>query len=289
MKRILPQRALQVPPDPLEEPSAFNSHVYATVCAKNGIHEHSYTCYKGTTGHQGCRLNKPSGLREATKPVMLERPAAVEVEDPDADEQYKYHYCVQDEVVPCHQVDTRQKQSLFTVGCDASQKQSHIPSPDPRIIVWEMKRPKEEPLNPLPLLEDVTRHTILQQLHEQMLPRSFDDDNYNRVLYDPPKDENCLIRAMLKGLERVKQDEAKGKTTKSVRVELMNYLIEHPSEKVNPYDSNSILTFEQLAEAQQNARDGQQSNGGEKMCAYYLDCHLDACAHIKKSCYHIMR
>jgi len=289
VKRILPQRALQVPPDPLEEPSAFNSHVYATVCAKNGIHEHSYTCYKGTTGHQGCRLNKPSGLREATKPVMLERPTAVEVEDPDADEQYKYHYCVQDEVVPCHQVDTCQKQSLFAVECDTSQKQSHIPSPDPRIIVWEMKRPKEEPLNPLPLLEDVTRHTILQQLHEQMLPRISDDDDENRVLYDPPKDENCLIRAMLKGLERVKQGEAKGKTTKSVRVELMNYLIEHRSEKVNPYDSNSILTFEQLAEAQQNARDGQQSNGGEKMCAYYLDCHLDTCAHIKKSCYHIMR
>ena len=177
----------------------------------------------------------------------------------DSDEEYKYH--VREEVVPLHQVDTRQKQ-----------KQSFfpIPSTDPRTIVWEMKRPKEEPLNPLPPSEDVERHTILQQLHEQLLPRSSDDDIDNRVIYNPPKDENCLVRTLLKGLERVKPDEAKGKTTKSVRVEIMDYLIDHPSEKMNPSDSNSV-TFEQLAEAQQNERDGLESNArGEKNVYEYL-------------------
>ena len=131
----------------------------------------------------------------------------------------------------------------------------------------------------------MTSHTILQQLHDQMLPRSSGDDIDNRVIYNPPEDENCLVRTLLKGLERVKPDEAKGKgkTTKSVRVELMDYLIDHPSEKMNPSDSNSV-TFEQLAEAQQNARDGLESNArGEKMCmstTIWIDACLDTCVTI---------
>jgi len=239
-KIMMPPRPLQIPPDPSEEAIAFKSYVSDTVCQR-GIHEHTFTCYKGTTGYNGCRLNKPSGLRADTNPVNLEQ-----VEDPD--EEYKYD--VREKVISRHQVDTSQKQSLFPLS-----------SSDPRNVVWEMKRPEEEPLKSLPQVQDVTRHIILRKLHEQMLPSSSDDDN--RVFYNPPKDENCLIRAMLKGLERVKPDEAKGKTTKSVRVELMDFLIDHPSEKMNPCDSNS-LTFEQLADAQQNARDGQESNVGEK-------------------------
>ena len=251
-KGIMPHRALQDSPDPLEEPRRFCAHASTTVTVKSGIHECCFTCYKGSRGHTGCRLDKPSGLREETKPVMLEP-----VEDPD--EEYKYH--VREEVVPLHQVDTSQKHSLFP-----------IPSTDPRTIVWEMKRPKEEPLEPLPPIEDVSRDTILQRLHEQMLPRSFDDDN-DRVVYDPPKDGDCLFRAMLKGLERVKPDEAQGKTTKSVRVELMDYLLEHSSETVNPSDSSYM--FEQLAGAQQQQhdRDCPESNRGKQMlCATVRIC-----------------
>ena len=239
-KMMTPPRPLQIPPDPLEEASDFKDYVSDTICQR-GIHDHSFTCYKGTTGFNGCRLNKPSGLRVETKPVNLEH-----VEDPDED--YKYDVC--EKVVSRHRVDTSQKKSLFPMS-----------SSDPRNVVWEMKRPEEEPLKSLPPIEDMTRHTILRQLHEQMLPISSNDGN--RVLYNPPKDENCLIRAMLQWLKRVKPDEAKGKTTRSVRVELMAYLLKHQSEKVNPSDSNS-QTFYQMAEAQQNARDGQESNGGEK-------------------------
>lgn len=39
--------------------------------AKHKLHRHTFTCYKGTTGFNGFRLNKPSGFVDKTLPVML--------------------------------------------------------------------------------------------------------------------------------------------------------------------------------------------------------------------------
>ena len=69
--RLPPSRAMQIPPDPYEKLD-FRSFVSETLCHCNGIHNHSFTCYKGTMGYSGCRLCKPSGLRKETLPVILE-------------------------------------------------------------------------------------------------------------------------------------------------------------------------------------------------------------------------
>jgi len=236
----IPPRAMQISPDPSLAPE-FASHVSTTIRC-NGIHDHSFTCFKSTMGHSGCRLCKPSGLRKETLPVILE--ADEEKEDE------KYAYKVNKTVTPLHNLDGERpsSQNLFPLS-----------SSDPRTIVWEMKRPEEEPLDPLPeAIEDKTRDDILQYLYRQMLPQYNVDDE--EVLYNPPKDENCLFRVLLKGLKRARPSIAEGMTTKSLRAELMEYLESHENEAVkadadNEVDSADTTTLKDLAEEQMNARD----------------------------------
>ena len=106
------------------------------------------------------------------------------------------------------------------------------------------------------------REDILQKLYQQMISQSADD----RVLYDPPKDRNCLFRALLKGLERAMPDVAEGMTTKALRNELMRQLEIHKDEvvkaKVKSADPNAkhlakagVIALKDLAQDQRNARE----------------------------------
>ena len=238
--RTLPPRAMQISPDPLDM-SRFEDHVCTTVC-KFGIHQHTYTCYKGTMGYTGCRLCKPSGLRPLTLPVILEE------DEDNEDNKYAYKKPPSETITPLRKLDgvRSSSQNLFP-----------IPSSDPRTIVWEMKRP---PLEPLPSpKDDTTREEILQKLYRQMMPSVYDGG----VLYDPPKDENCLFRVLLKGLKRARPDIAEEMTTKSLRAELMEYLELHEDKVVKAdvdieVDSADATTLKDLAEDQRNARDNIQ-------------------------------
>ena len=92
-----------------------------------------------------------------------------------------------------------------------------------------------------------------------MMPSVYDGG----VLYDPPKDENCLFRVLLKGLKRARPDIAEEMTTKSLRAELMEYLESHEDEVVKAdvdieVDSADATTLRDLAEDQRNARDNIQ-------------------------------
>ena len=131
---------------------------------------------------------------------------------------YAYKNPPSETITPLHKLDGERHPSknLFPIS-----------SSDPRTIVWEMKRPEDDKLKPLPE-DDVTREDILQKLYQQMMSHLIDDG----VLYDPPKDGNCLFRALLKGLERVMPDVAEGMTTKALRNELMRQLGVHKDEVV---------------------------------------------------------
>ena len=244
-RRTMTPQAMQVSPDPLDK-SRFVCHVCTTVCQRNGIHQHTFTCLKGGVGRYGCRLCKPSGLRKETLPVILE------ADEDNEDDKHAYKKPPSENVTPLHKLDGERHPSknLFPLS-----------SSDPRTIVWEMKRPEDDKLKPLPE-DDVTREDILQKLYQQMMSRSDDDG----VLYDPPKDGNCLFRVLLKGLERVMPDVAEGLTTKALRNELMRQLEIHKDEvvraKVDSVDPNSedlaqagLIALKDLAQDQRNARD----------------------------------
>ena len=47
-------------------------------------HTHSFTCKKGFNGHTGCRLCKPSGLSNGTKPYLL-KSKPLEITDENTD------------------------------------------------------------------------------------------------------------------------------------------------------------------------------------------------------------
>ena len=259
VKRIMPPRALQIPPDPLEDVTGkrYVSHLSSTV-NQCGVHEHTFTCYKGTTGFNGCRLNKPSGLVDETLPVMLKVDDAAHENASESEVTY-----TPQKVEPSHTLDVR-GQTLFPFA-----------SSDPRTIVWEIKRPKEEPLCHLDDNDEdnnnvVSRETILQQLYQQMLPnnvKQYDD----KVLYDPPKDENCLFRALLEGLKRKEPSGGtNNKTISVIRSELMEYLREHASELMQ----SGGVTWKRQAEIQQMERDGERDVVGTRRC-FDLEQYID--------------
>ena len=69
LPRTLP-RAMQIPPDPLEETDDYIWHYSGTII-HCGMHCHTFTCKKPPKGWHGCRLSKPSGMSNGTRPVEL--------------------------------------------------------------------------------------------------------------------------------------------------------------------------------------------------------------------------
>ena len=253
VKRIVPPRAMQVSPDPLGDDTgrSYDSH-YSKTVNQCGVHVHTFTCYKGTTGFRGCRLNKPSGLVDETLPVMLKEDLVRE----NASGESEVTYTPQ-KAEPLHKLRAN-RQTLYP-----------FVSTDPRTIVWEVKRPKEEPLCPLGD-NDVKSEVILRNLYQEMLPNNahgYDED----VVYDPPQDENCLFRALLDGLKRVPHN-VHSKTTKDLRVELMDYLREHASEPMQ--DPPGGVTWKRQAEIQQMERNGEENVVSTRRC-FDLEQYID--------------
>ena len=127
---------------PHQESWDLCSHLH---CLQTNIHHHTFTCYKGTAGHQGCRLARPFGTCSFTSPSILSdhHDQTLQPSDPSVSFIYKFN----------------NKQHLGQRSNHIQPKRSSttrdisthpIPSPDDRVLVWELKRPQLEPLLPLP-------------------------------------------------------------------------------------------------------------------------------------------
>ena len=86
------------------------------------IHIHSFTCKKGPSGKHGCRMAKPNGLRNTTRPVEIDK-KSIDKDVPEVLENI-----------------TEPSTNLF----------SPIEEPDNRVIVWELKRNEIEQLPEIP-------------------------------------------------------------------------------------------------------------------------------------------
>jgi hypothetical protein len=106
-------------PLPLKNPEAYERRVFSTV-SKVNYHNHSQTCHKGKAGRYGCRLGQPSPLVNKTGPSEL-------------------YWEIKDKKVGIK--ENIQEQILIN---DHSTEQMALPPPDNRVIVWEIKRSKEE-------------------------------------------------------------------------------------------------------------------------------------------------
>jgi hypothetical protein len=143
--------AMQVPPDPVEAEDEFQDFIRCIVCGRN-IHEHSHTCYKPPNGFHGCRLCRPAGDNSrGTRAIQLswseEKGAAVEKEDIEAAGQ---------------------------MSNDPKDDFHPLVSPDKRIILWELNRPKIDGLPALDhsLDETEAKADIISKLSEAMLAKT---------------------------------------------------------------------------------------------------------------------
>ena len=104
------------------------------------IHSHSFTCKKGPSGKHGCRMAKPNGLRNTTRPVELDKKSI----DQDVPE-------VLDNI-------TEPSTNLF----------SPIKEPDNRVIVWELKRNEIEQLPEIPEDNENKKEWMLNVLKDNL-------------------------------------------------------------------------------------------------------------------------
>ena len=158
-KRKRAGRAMLVMPDPLNEAQRFNSFTHACVC-QTGIHTHCFTCMKPPNGYTGCRLCKPSGDIDRTKPVQLIDTSSNEQQM--ARKKIKVSYEISDPL-PCQIKEGN-------IGKDSIEDDVSIP--DSRLIVWEIKRPLLQPL-PQPSLDEERN----VKWHTSQLEREIIGDN----------------------------------------------------------------------------------------------------------------
>ena len=125
--------ALKVPPSPASAPDKWLSMTYQNGL-QLGIHKHTFTCYKGPTGYEGCRGFKPSGDVPSTRPVQLKSSM-----DDEGNPDYT--------PMVCDDIDERPNPSTRDI------RKEPIPKPDERCIVWELKRPLLDGM-PVPSFDD---------------------------------------------------------------------------------------------------------------------------------------
>ena len=112
------------------------------VCKCN-IHKHTFTCRKPPNGWFGCRLCKPSGQSQSTRPVQLKDNGK------DADKRY----------IVCTEIESSKH-----VSNDLDEYL--ISDPDVRVIVWEIQRRKLDQLPSLPEskhIKDVKKHLKIKK------------------------------------------------------------------------------------------------------------------------------
>jgi len=218
--------AMLVPPDPAERRDEFQAFTDCTVCGRN-IHEHSHTCYKPPNGYHGCRMHRPAGDSDGTKPIQLswseEKQEAVE-EDIEA---------------------------AGPISDDPKYDFSPLTSPDNRTLLWELDRPKLEGLPALDcgLDEEMARADIISKLSESMWGKTdsrsqrsyivecvdaFEKECYSSEEIDVHtffNDQHRLFHGMLKGLVTAGVSLAYETSVEDLRKELMDWLKAHPNEK----------------------------------------------------------
>jgi hypothetical protein len=137
--------AMQVPPDPVEARDEFQAFAYCTVCGRN-IHEHSHTCYKPPNGYHGCRMFRPAGDSDGTMAIEL-------------------FWCEE----TC-EPEQKEIEAAGPIPEDSKCDFSPLTSPDDRILLWELNRPKVEGLPALDcgLDEAKAKDEIISKLSEAM-------------------------------------------------------------------------------------------------------------------------
>jgi hypothetical protein len=245
--------AMQVPPDPVEARDEFKDFTHCTVCGRN-IHEHSHTCYKPPNGYHGCRMCRPAGDSDETRPIEL-----FWCEETQKTEK-------KDRVEPAGPIPEGSKNDF-----------SPLTSPDNRIVLWELSRPDIEGLPALDycLDEDQAKVHLVSKLSEAMWGetnarsrRSYivecdalEKDRYSSEEIDVCPffdDDDCLFHGMLKGLVTTGVSEAYETSVKDLRKELMGWLEKHPG------DDFRGKTLEQLALEKMEQPDSTLSAYAEK-------------------------
>ena len=135
-------RAMCTPPHPAKNRRRFLHHAHRNILY-SGIHSHCLTCRKPPRGYHGCRLNKPSGLCECTNPVILYWI------DPDTSGDPQENQC-ENTNVPEWKVEHEIPQPDSSSGTRSLKRKAididMDTGKDGEVLVWEIKRPKIEPL-----------------------------------------------------------------------------------------------------------------------------------------------
>jgi len=146
-------------PDPSNE-DKFDDFVHTSICSF-GIHTHNKTitgrCHKPPKGITCCYLTKPSGLIDCTKPVQHIDITPLQI---NPSQTVTITYEVSEEV--------QSRKSALESILPENQVGPTIRENDPRLIVYEPKRPQ---LPPLPKQEEfATKYWIISQLSHAMMP-----------------------------------------------------------------------------------------------------------------------
>ncbi len=114
--------------------------------SRQQYHEHTFTCHKGYNGKQGCRLAMPRSCHDDTLPVELSQNIYT-------DESGNIVKEIQANDIPLE--DITLERILFP-----------LQSETPKIIVWEIKRPKLKPLEELhnSTNQDMHNHRVQELL-----------------------------------------------------------------------------------------------------------------------------
>jgi hypothetical protein len=217
--------AMQVPPDPVEARDEFNDFTYCTVCGRN-IHEHSHTCFKPPNGFHGCRMCRPAGDSDETRPIEL-----------------------------CWCEETRKpekKDAVVAAGLmpeDPKCDFSPLTSPDDRVLLWELSRPDIEGLPALNCGSDEEKAKchLISKLSEAMWGETdsesrcgyivecdaLEKEHYSLEEIDVHSffdDNDHLFHGMLKGLVTAGVSDAYKTSVKDLRKELVDWWKAHPNE-----------------------------------------------------------
>ena len=166
-KTIRRGRAMLIPPNPLNE-EEFDDFVHTSICSF-GIHSHDKfvtgRCHKPPKGITRCALTKPSGLIDRTKPVQLIDTTPLQTKP---SEKVTISYIVSEQI--------QDRKSAIDSIPAKNRVGPTFRENDPRLIVYEPKRP---PLEPLPRQTDnATKQWIILKLLHAMTPNK-NEDTYN--------------------------------------------------------------------------------------------------------------
>ena len=157
------------------DPIVDNTEFYeasSLMATSLNIHQHSFTCFKGSSGKNGCRMSFPAPLIDSTKPVQLEE----NKQDGNLEQMGKYRVC--EDIIPMNQND---------VLLNSSRK---------RLTVYELKR--TELLSP----PDIPTHILNA---DESILRSFVVSKIKSIIQEA-SDKIVKVSTLMKWLENLTRD-----------------------------------------------------------------------------------